>query len=212
MQTIYKTASLGISELSGRTDHMLNIKDPAKRAEWVYGQPMTPCPKCGSYDMKPQIPIALGTAGTETMPQLVAKWARGTKARASPGAWGKGATTHETVSRAEGREPYKIAEFRHANDAQFCDLAHVFVPRLLSEIEAMQSRVQEVEAANTEVEKLKAEVKKLQQQLIAEAKKTAEEKLRADKLDKQHTMQSRMHAEANQKLVEAARQNLKENL
>ena len=84
MQTIYKTASLGISELSGRTDHMLNIKDPAKRAEWVYGQPTTPCPKCGSYDMKPQIPIALGTTGAETMPQLVAKWARFSKAGATP--------------------------------------------------------------------------------------------------------------------------------
>ena len=59
--------------------------------------------------------------------------------------------------------------------------------------------------ALTKVEKLKAEVEKLQQQLIAEAKKTAEEKLRADQLDKQHTMQARMHAEVNQKLVEAAR-------
>jgi hypothetical protein len=68
---------------------------------------------------------------------------RESHARTSPGAWGKGATTHETVSRTEGREPYKVAEFRHANDAQFCDLAHVFVPRLLSEIEALQSRIQE---------------------------------------------------------------------
>lgn len=65
---------------------------------------------------------------------------------------------------------------------------------------------QEVEDFMVQVElKLKAEVGKLQQQLIAEAKKTAEEKLRADQLDKQHTMQSRMHAEVNQKLVEAAR-------
>ena len=71
---------------------------------------------------------------------------RESHARTSPGAWGKGATTHETVSRAEGLEPYKVAEFRHANDAQFCDLAHVFVPRLLSEIEALQSRVNELEA------------------------------------------------------------------
>ena len=70
---------------------------------------------------------------------------------------------------------------------------------------------QEVEDFMVQVElKLKAEVGKLQQQLIAEAKKTAEEKLRADQLDKQHTMQSRMHAEVNQKLVEAARQDLKE--
>ena len=50
--------------------------------------------------------------------------------------------------------------------------------------------------ALTKVEKLKAEVEKLQQQLIAEAKKTAEEKLRADQLDKQHTMQSQMLREA----------------
>lgn len=75
---------------------------------------------------------------------------RESHARTSPGAWGKGATTHETVSRAEGLEPYKVAEFRHANDAQFCDLAHVFVPRLLSEIEALQSRVQELEASQAQ--------------------------------------------------------------
>ena len=50
----------------------------------------------------------------------------------------------------------------------------------------------QVEVTNAKAEKLKAEVEKLQQQLIAEAKKTAEEKLRADQLDKQHTMQMRM--------------------
>ena len=49
---------------------MLNmLKDPAKRAEWVYGQPMAPCPKCGSYNMKPQMPIAMKTTGDETAPQ-----------------------------------------------------------------------------------------------------------------------------------------------
>jgi hypothetical protein len=64
---------------------MLNmLKDPAKRAEWVYGQPMAPCPACGSYNMKPQMPIALETTGDETMPQLVGKWARATKAGATP--------------------------------------------------------------------------------------------------------------------------------
>jgi len=63
---------------------MLNLKDPAKRAEWVYGQPMAPCPKCGSYNMKPQIPIAMETTGDETAPQLVGKWARATKAGATP--------------------------------------------------------------------------------------------------------------------------------
>ena len=58
---------------------MLNtLKDHAKRAEWVYGQPMAPCPKCGSYNMKPQMPIAMETTGDETAPQLVGKWARST--------------------------------------------------------------------------------------------------------------------------------------
>ena len=40
-----------------------------------------------------------------------------------------------------------------ANDAQFCDLAHVFVPRLLSEIEVLQSRVQELEAERDEADR-----------------------------------------------------------
>lgn len=34
--------------------------------------------------MKPQMPIALETTGDETMPQLVGKWARATKAGATP--------------------------------------------------------------------------------------------------------------------------------
>jgi hypothetical protein len=57
-----------------------DLKDPAKRAAWVYGQPMSPCPKCGSFNMKPQMPIKLATTGNETMPQLLGKWAVTTKA------------------------------------------------------------------------------------------------------------------------------------
>ena len=63
---------------------MLNLKDPASRAAWVYGQPMAPCPACGSYDMKPQMPIEMDATGHETVPQLVSKWARATKAGATP--------------------------------------------------------------------------------------------------------------------------------
>ena len=55
-----------------------------KRAEWIYGQPMRSCPTCGSYNMKPQMPIAMATTGDETVPQLVGKWARATKAGATP--------------------------------------------------------------------------------------------------------------------------------
>jgi len=63
---------------------MLNLKDPAKRAEWVYGQPMAPCPACGSYDMKPQMPIVVDLTGIETVPQLAGKWAHAIKAGATP--------------------------------------------------------------------------------------------------------------------------------
>ena len=63
---------------------MLNLKDPASRAAWVYGQPMAPCPACGSYKMKPQMPIQMALTGDETVPQALGKWARATKAGATP--------------------------------------------------------------------------------------------------------------------------------
>lgn len=64
---------------------MMNmLKDPAKRAEFVYGQPMQPCPACGSYNMKPQMPIQLATTGSENAQQLIGKWARATKGGATP--------------------------------------------------------------------------------------------------------------------------------
>lgn len=62
----------------------MNLKDPASRAAWVYGQPMAACPKCGSYNMKPQLPIRIALAGDETAPQLLGKWARATIAGATP--------------------------------------------------------------------------------------------------------------------------------
>ena len=57
---------------------------PKDRAAWVYGQPMQPCPKCGSYNMKPQMPIQMELSGCETTPQLLGKWAQATKAGATP--------------------------------------------------------------------------------------------------------------------------------
>lgn len=72
-------------------------------------------------------------------------------ARTTHGTWGKGDTTHETVARGGREKEYKIADFRHADDAQFCDLAHAFTPRLLAEIESLQKRVQELEAAQARV-------------------------------------------------------------
>lgn len=56
----------------------MNIKDPAQRAEFIYGQPMNPCPKCGSYNMKPQIPIVMEQAGGDSIKKLLGNYARAT--------------------------------------------------------------------------------------------------------------------------------------
>lgn len=60
------------------------LRDPAARAAWVYGQPMNPCPKCGGYNMKPQTPIVMDVTGSESPQQLLGKYARATKAGATP--------------------------------------------------------------------------------------------------------------------------------
>ena len=54
----------------------LTLQDPAKRAEWIYGQPMAPCPCCGSYNMKPKMPIKIELDGSETPKQFLGKYAR----------------------------------------------------------------------------------------------------------------------------------------
>lgn len=61
-----------------------NLKDPASRAAWVYGQPMKPCPKCGSFNMKPAMPIKLDAPLDESVPGLLGRWARATKGGATP--------------------------------------------------------------------------------------------------------------------------------
>lgn len=61
----------------------VDLKDPASRAAWTYGQPMSPCPSCGSYKMKPQTPIKIELSGDETPAQLVGKWARASKSGAT---------------------------------------------------------------------------------------------------------------------------------
>lgn len=51
-----------------------------ERAKFVYGQEMEPCPKCGSYDMKPQTPIKLNEEFSkkdlENPKKLLGQWAR----------------------------------------------------------------------------------------------------------------------------------------
>lgn len=63
---------------------MNQLKDPASRAAWVYGQTMAPCPACGGYNMKPQAPIKIDLSGDETPQQLLGKWARTTIGEVTP--------------------------------------------------------------------------------------------------------------------------------
>lgn len=54
------------------------FKDPAKRAAFVFGQPMKPCPKCGGYSLIHQTPIKMAEpiAAGDTAEQAIGKWAR----------------------------------------------------------------------------------------------------------------------------------------
>lgn len=51
--------------------------------------------------------------------------------QSTQGEWGQGQTSHHTTARNPGRANYRVAEFRHAADASFCDAMHKFLPMLL---------------------------------------------------------------------------------
>lgn len=53
------------------------------------------------------------------------------------GTWGKGMTTHHTVSDGCGYNRYPIAEFHHAADADFCDVAHEVAPLVVARAEEL---------------------------------------------------------------------------
>lgn len=53
--------------------------DPKRRCEFVFGQPMQPCPKCGAYDMFYSTPIDVDFGGVTDLRKLVGKWAKAHK-------------------------------------------------------------------------------------------------------------------------------------
>lgn len=59
----------------------MDPKYTAKRAEFTFGQPMKPCPKCGSYHFMHQTPIKMDEPITpqDTAKSLLGKWARAQK-------------------------------------------------------------------------------------------------------------------------------------
>ena len=107
----------------------------------------TPCTGCAVQQGTHQPAEALHQIA-EPVPSIEAVMhaLRASHARTSKGGWGKGDTTHKTVAKRGAGEPYWVAEFRHAADAQFCDLAHAFVPRLIAEVEAQHARIADQEA------------------------------------------------------------------
>lgn len=71
--------------------------------------------------------------------------------RTTQGTWQKGDTTHMTVTVLPDGKQYSIADFRHADDAQFCDLAHAFVPILIAEIRRLRAAMGLVELQSESV-------------------------------------------------------------
>lgn len=72
---------------------------------------------------------------------------------ATSGKWGKGRTTHETVSTQDDRPPYLIANFHHAKDASFVDACHEHLPTLVTELRRQHAEIAELKA---ELERIRA--------------------------------------------------------
>lgn len=56
------------------------------------------------------------------------------------GAWCRGVGTHQIVAKVAGRPESRIAEFRHADDAHFCDVMHELAPAIIRELRAQQAQ------------------------------------------------------------------------
>ncbi len=59
--------------------------DPKKRCEFVFGQPMQPCPKCGEYDMFYSTPIELDLEGVTHPRAILGLWARAVRSSSERG-------------------------------------------------------------------------------------------------------------------------------
>lgn len=53
-------------------------------AAWIHGQPMKPCPKCGSFNLMAQTPIRMEEPANDSARALLAAWARAKKGGATP--------------------------------------------------------------------------------------------------------------------------------
>ena len=97
--------------------------------------------------------------------RAVAQRLREAHAMSTKGQWQKGLTTHDTVTETG----YKIGNFHHADDANFCDVAHADVPVLLESHDALIAEVERLDAgwhkANGETLSKALETKQLREAL-----------------------------------------------
>ncbi len=60
------------------------MRHTKENTKFIFGQEMQPCPKCGSYNIGYQTPIVCEVTGHESIRELLTKFARATKAGATP--------------------------------------------------------------------------------------------------------------------------------
>jgi len=60
------------------------LRDPAKRCEFVFGQPMIPCPKCGGFDIGYSTPIKIDDECPNTAKGIFSAWAKARKDGKTP--------------------------------------------------------------------------------------------------------------------------------
>ena len=58
--------------------------------------------------------------------------------RATKGVWAQGTSSHHTVAKRDGQEDYHIANFHHADDASFADVAHKYMPLLVARVTELE--------------------------------------------------------------------------
>jgi hypothetical protein len=61
-----------------------SLRDPASRAEFVFGQRMNPCPACGGYNIGFSTPIKLDGPLPDTAKGMLGAWAKARKGGSTP--------------------------------------------------------------------------------------------------------------------------------
>lgn len=60
------------------------LRNPEKRAAFVFGQPMIPCPKCDGFDIGYSTPIKIDGEWPNTARGLISAWAKAHKKGNTP--------------------------------------------------------------------------------------------------------------------------------